>query len=61
MAEFCLECFNKHELPDGYPKRREKDVTLSLERELCEGCGQMKHVVILDQREPFWRRWFRKK
>lgn len=61
MAEFCLECFNEYVLPDGYRKRREKDVTLSREPELCEGCGKIKPVVILDRPAPFWDKWFRKK
>lgn len=60
MAEFCLDCFNKYVLPDGYRKRTEKDVTLSDEPELCEGCGEMKHVVLADHPKPFCRRLFRK-
>ena len=61
MAEFCLDCFNEYVLPEGYKKRTEKDVTLSDALELCEGCAEYKHVVILDRPEPFWRRWLRKK
>ena len=61
MAEFCLDCFNEHVLPEGYRKRKEKDVTLSDELELCEGCGELKHVVLLDRPEPFWKKWFKNK
>lgn len=60
MAEFCLNCFNAHVLPKGYRRRRRKDVTLSKEPELCEGCGEYKRVVVLDKPEPIWRRWFQK-
>lgn len=56
MAEFCLECFNEYVLPDGYRKRKEKDVTLSKELELCEGCGELKHVVVYDRPKAIWRR-----
>lgn len=59
MAEFCLDCFNKLCLPEGWHKRSEQDVTLSNELELCEGCGEYKLVVILDRPVPFWRRWIR--
>lgn len=58
MAEFCLECFNEHVLPDGYPKRRAEDVTLSVRPEFCEGCCQIKRVVVLD-RPTLWRRILR--
>lgn len=61
MAEFCLDCFNEYVLPNGYRKRREEDVTLSKYPELCEGCAEYKHVVILDRPAPFWNKWFRKK
>lgn len=61
MAEFCLECFNEHVLPHLSRRRRRKDVTLSDELWLCEGCGEYKRVVLLDQPEPFWRRWLHKK
>lgn len=56
MAEFCLECFNEHVLPDGYRRRRRKDVTLSDELWLCEGCGEYKRVILLEPPAPFWRR-----
>ncbi len=40
MAEFCLECLNKH----VNEKLLEKDVTLS--EDLCEECGEWKPCVI---------------
>lgn len=42
MAEFCLRCFNEMD-NTNYTKR---DVHLSLFRELCEGCGDTRRVVV---------------
>ena len=42
MAEFCLECFNK--LNDTNYKKA--DVILTRDLDLCEGCGEMKPVVV---------------
>lgn len=46
MAEFCIECWNKltgNDLPaDKY--------ILSEELDLCEECGQIKHVVIMEKK-----------
>ena len=41
MSEFCKECFYKYN-PEcaGYPVR------LSRDKDLCEGCGEWKKVVI---------------
>lgn len=61
MAEFCLECFNEQVLPKRYQKRREEDVTLSIEPDLCEGCGEWKHVVVFDRPESLWHHWRRKR
>ena len=41
MAEFCLECWNKL---NGFQKT-ERDDILSKERDLCEGCGEMRPVI----------------
>lgn len=41
MAEFCLDCWN--ELNDTH--LTERDVILSKERDLCEGCGEPRRVV----------------
>lgn len=55
MSDFCLECFNKFEETAYAPK----EVRLSLMRELCEGCGETRRVVIgikVKSRDPqaFW-------
>ncbi len=42
MAEFCLECLREL---DGI-NYQEGEFILSRGRELCEGCGQLKRVVI---------------
>lgn len=42
MAEFCFECFNK--IFDS--EEKEKDYVLSKQLELCEGCGELKRVVV---------------
>jgi flavoprotein len=41
MAEFCLPCLNKLDKLS----LKEKDVKLSKELDLCEGCGEWKRVV----------------
>lgn len=47
MAEFCLDCWNKlNEMNDS--KRR---YVLSWEKDLCEGCGEYKRVII---KERLW-------
>ena len=42
MAEFCLDCFNKRN-DTNYTK---KDFIISKDLGLCEGCGELKQVVI---------------
>jgi hypothetical protein len=42
MAEYCLKCFNKMNNTD-YSKR---DVILSKDEDICEGCGSWVPVVI---------------
>jgi len=41
MAEFCKDCFKKIESSVS-----EQDLVLSSDAELCEGCGEMKPVVL---------------
>ena len=41
MSEFCLECFKQFE-----PNANELNTVLSNWSELCEGCGQIKQIVI---------------
>ena len=42
MAEFCLTCWNKTQ---NIPLQ-EKNVVISKELDLCEGCGKMKQVIV---------------
>ncbi len=50
MAEFCLQFWNRmNERNDT-----EREVELSKEPERCEGCGEMKCVVVA-LRCPLWR------
>lgn len=41
MAEFCLNCWNRL---NGF-HRTERDYVLSDRYDLCEGCGQLQHVI----------------
>ena len=47
MAEFCKDCFKKIE-----PSVADNTVVLSTESELCEGCGEIKPVVVEVREEP---------
>lgn len=53
MAEFCLECLNK----DLEKKIDEKNVIFSRDLEFCEGCGELKHVVITIEEDNFLKRF----
>ena len=51
MAEFCIDCMN--EMNDS--NYTEKDVCLSENKDLCEGCGEYKRVVIaIKERNSFF-------
>ena len=54
MAEICLDCWNKlngtHDSPAKY--------ILSKELDLCEECGEWKHVIVLT-RGAYYRRKLR--
>ena len=41
MADFCLDCFKKFE-----PNANENNTMLSEDNDFCEGCGEIKPVVI---------------
>ena len=41
MAEFCLDCWNRL----NRERLTERDVILSREYDLCEGCGEVRRVV----------------
>ena len=49
MAEFCLDCWNK--LNDANDK--EENYIMSKELDLCEGCGEWKHVIIVERNSLF--------
>lgn len=49
MAEFCLDCWNKINETD----ESEWDYVLSEDLELCEGCGEFKHVIIMERTEYY--------
>lgn len=51
MAEFCLDCWNELN-GTNYSKRK---YVVSKDLDLCEGCGEWKHVIIC-QRKGRWRR-----
>lgn len=54
MAEFCLECWEEINPDDDIPA----NYTLSEELELCEGCGEWKHVLEPKQRVSLLRKVF---
>lgn len=52
VAEFCVKCYNemfKLNTP-------EEEYILSDNPELCEGCGEMKHVVIMERKDVLFYR-----
>jgi len=42
MAEFCLNCWNEL----NHIHLTEKDVIMSEELDLCEGCGEIKTTIV---------------
>ena len=46
MAEFCLDCLNKLNGTKDSPCR----YVISWSKDLCEGCGQYKRVIIVERR-----------
>ena len=53
MAEFCLECWNKMNETD----ENEKKYITSKELDLCEGCGEWKHVIIMERKAYYMRKF----
>lgn len=49
MAEICLDCWNKMNETNDSPCR----YVLSREKDLCEGCGEYKRVIVV---ERLWSR-----
>ena len=46
MAEYCLDCLNKLNGTNDPPKK----YVISEDLDFCEGCGEMKHVVVIEKR-----------
>ncbi len=44
MAEFCKECFLQ--MNEGEEWLDDKQIVVSQELDLCEGCGEWKEVVV---------------
>ncbi len=51
MAEFCLECWNKINGTND----SERKYVLSKESDLCEGCGEIKPVIIMERKLYYMR------
>lgn len=49
MAEFCVECWNEL----NGTKYSESDFILSEDLDLCEGCGELKKVIISEREFTF--------
>ncbi len=54
MSEICLDCWNKMNGTNDKPKK----YILSKDLDLCEDCGEYKHVIIM-YRSAYYRRKFR--
>ena len=50
MAEFCLDCWNRI----NKTKYDERKYVISKDLDLCEGCGERKHVIVME-RNGYWR------
>lgn len=52
MAEYCLDCWNEINETNDPPQK----YIISKYPELCEGCGEMKRVVVIERAyaTPFW-------
>ena len=49
MAEFCIDCWNKL----NEREESEEKYILSKDLDFCEGCGEWKHVIIMERREYY--------
>lgn len=49
MAEFCVKCWNEL----NGTKNSESDFILSEDLDLCEGCGELKNVIIKEREFTF--------
>lgn len=53
MSEICLECWNKIN-QSNYKKYK---YILSKEEELCEECGQLKRVIVVERKYYYMRKF----
>ena len=53
MAEFCLECWNK--LNNSHYS--EKKYIISDYLDLCEGCGELKPVIVIERKACFMHKF----
>lgn len=53
MAEFCLSCWNRM----NNTNLTEKDVEISRELDLCEGCGEIKNVILLYKKKSLLKKY----
>ncbi len=55
MSEVCFDCFRKY--CDSTAKK--KNVVISKEMDICEGCGKIKPVVIRYRRYFGFKTWLK--
>ena len=53
MAEFCLECWNKI----NGTKDDERKYVLSKDLDLCEECGELKPVIIMERKAYYMHKY----
>ena len=53
MAEICLDCWNKMN-EANYNKRK---YIISKDLDLCEECGEWKHVIIMERKAYYMRKF----
>ncbi len=53
MAEFCLDCWNEM----NKTNTDEKYYIISKDLDLCEGCGQWKHVIIMERKAYYMHKF----
>lgn len=54
MAEFCLDCWNRLMNTNDPPEK----FVISKELDLCEGCGQWRHVIVRVRYISMFGDWF---
>lgn len=53
MASFCLECWNKINNRNDPPRK----YIISKSLDLCEGCGEWKHVLVMERKYYYFRKF----